>query len=375
MVANTTTNPYQMLARHLDQTPLGAPECPELYQLLQELFTPQEAELAAKLPFKPTALTRLAEMLGTQAEELEPKLERLTEKGLLYQRLFPNGKAYYSLLPVVPGILELQFMDGTVSEEKKKLAALFDAYYAPGVGKAMIQAPMPYSRVIPVGKALENHQQILPYHRAEQIIQKQEAIALATCYCRHEAELLDKACDNPKDVCLIFGAFAHFIAKQGKARLISQKEALGVLARAEEAGLVHVSDNVATGANFLCNCCGCCCLFLKTLTKLKRPGAVAPAAYLAQVDTDTCAGCGLCAERCQVDAVALNQDDLAQVDPARCLGCGLCATTCPTGSIQMQKRREPPKPAADWLELVDRLKGLRQQNQEQALQSAVKDLA
>ena len=50
---------YRRLAQHLDQTPLGAPQGPELMAVLREMFSPDEAEIAAKLPFRPKRLISL----------------------------------------------------------------------------------------------------------------------------------------------------------------------------------------------------------------------------------------------------------------------------------------------------------------------------
>jgi NAD-dependent dihydropyrimidine dehydrogenase PreA subunit len=130
---------------------------------------------------------------------------------------------------------------------------------------------------------------------------------------------------------------------KGLAKPIAKDQALAALERAAQAGLVHVSDNVAKGANFLCNCCGCCCLFLRTLTQLKRPGAVAQAAYVARVDGDQCTACGECLEICQVKALDPG-DETYLVDPGRCLGCGQCSLVCPTGAISMEKREQNPPP-------------------------------
>ncbi|MGD9125720.1 MAG: 4Fe-4S dicluster domain-containing protein [Desulfarculaceae bacterium] len=354
MTSDTTIKPYQMLARHLDDAPLGAPLVPELLDLLQELFGPQEAEVCSCLPFKPNRLDRLALEMGRDPVELGDLLARLARRGLVYERETPKG-SYYSLLPVVPGMSETQFMAGEVGEDKKKLAALFDAYYRPGIGTAMVEASTPYSRVIPVGRSLEPSQEILPYEKAEGIIKQQTSLALANCYCRHEADLLGKGCGKPKNVCLIFGGFAEYAVNKGFAKPLEVEKALEALLRAEEAGLVHVTDNAATGVNFMCNCCGCCCLFLKTITDLKRPGAVAQAAFVAEVDIANCSGCGLCLAVCQVNAIRLDDSQTAQAEADKCLGCGQCAFVCPEDAISMQRRKTSNPPAATWPELAARL--------------------
>ncbi len=348
---------YQRLAAHLDDAPLGAPQAPELVAILAELFSAREAEIAARLPFRPTPVARLARELDMEAEELEEHLAEMARRGLVFRARGAKG-ARYSLLPVVPGLLELQFMGGEVSPRLRHLAALFEAYYRPGIGRALVEAGKagtPYSRVIPVGRVVENRQEILPHEQAAKVVENQEYLALTTCYCRHEAELLGKACGAPKDVCLIFGPFARYVVERGLAREIDRPQALKVLERAEDAGLVHVSDNLARGANFICNCCGCCCLFLKTITALDAPGSVAPAAWLAVVEPAECSACGACVDACQVQAVSQQDDDPAQVDPERCLGCGLCATACAFGAITMERRPQAPAPPGTWPELVQRL--------------------
>jgi Fe-S-cluster-containing hydrogenase component 2 len=342
-----TTDAHQRLARHLDETPLGAPQGPELLAILQALFSAEEAELAAGLPFKPARVDRLAGELGREPAGLEAALRALAGRGLLYMRETPGGP-YFSLLPVVPGMMELQFMGGGTGPDKERLARLFEDYYRPGTGPAMLAAGMPYSRVIPVGRVVENRQEILPHERAGEVVRAAEAVAVTNCYCRHEAELLGQGCGHPKDVCLMFGPFAEFAAKQGWARLVETEEALATLERAEKAGLVHVTDNVAAGANFMCNCCGCCCLFLRTITTLDQPGAVAQAAWLPEVDRAECTACGACAEACQVGAIRAPEDEPAVVDPERCLGCGQCQTACAFDAVHMVRRRPAAQPAASF---------------------------
>jgi electron transport complex protein RnfB len=353
--AKITTESYEQLARHLNEAPLGAPKTPELVEIVKALFTGDEAELAARLPFKPTKLEKLAQETGLDSGKLERTLAELSDRGLVYQ----NGDRY-SLLPLVPGMAEIQFMADGAGPEKMRLAELFEKYYGPGVGRAMVDLPLPYSRVIPVGRAIESRQEILPFENAAEVVKAASFRALTNCYCRQEAELLGQGCGHPKDVCLMFGAFARFAVQKGWAKEVSQEEALKVLERAAEAGLIHVTDNVTQGANFLCNCCGCCCLFLKTLTKLKHPGAVAQANFVAEVDRAECTACGACVDACQVEAIRQEGDEPAMVNPDYCLGCGQCQGACFFGAISLEPRDQEKRPPASWPELSGRLMAGRQ---------------
>jgi len=349
-----TTDPHERLAARLDAAPLGAPQAPELMAILRTLFSPAEAEVAATLPFSPVRVAQVAQDLDRPAEDLAPLLAGLADRGLCYQRQTPRGD-YYSLLPLVPGLAETQFMAGGDGEDKRRLARLFADYYGKGPGPALVAAGQrgaALPRVIPVGRAVAADQEILPYERAEAVVREADYVSLSNCYCRHEAELNGHGCGAPKDVCLTFGPFAEFLVNKGLARRADLKTALAAMERAEMAGLVHVTANVSGGATFMCNCCGCCCLFLKTVTQLKRPGAIAAAGWLAVVDPDNCVACGQCQEVCQVDAPRPSDETMA-VDAGLCLGCGHRALACPTGAIAMQPRpqRQGP-PFASYPELT-----------------------
>lgn len=75
---------------------------------------------------------------------------------------------------------------------------------------------------------------------------------------------------------------------------------------------------------------------------------------------ETCKACGLCVERCPVDALSLmdtpeaaNKKRQAAVpDPQKCIGCGVCVYKCPTQSLILVRKEEicdPPRDVRDWM--------------------------
>ncbi|MDY6794030.1 MAG: 4Fe-4S dicluster domain-containing protein [Actinomycetota bacterium] len=341
---------YSRLMKRLDNFPAGAPESDNLLELLRIIFDDREAELALDLAGGPEPLESISNRLGRDAGELEAILEGMADKGLVYAKQ-KEGVKSYNLLPLVPGIFELQFMKAEVNPEKRRVAELFDKYYHEGWGEANFTSDTAMARVMMVEEEIPSKEEVLPYEKVSEFVKGSTAyMALTHCFCRHEAELLGRACGAPKDVCMIFGPFAKFLVERGFAWKASEEDMLDALRRAEEAGLVHLTDNIQDKISFICNCCGCCCGFLGTITKLGIPGAVASSRFAARVDEDLCTGCEDCLEVCQMSAITVD-DDRATIDVGKCIGCGLCASHCPSGAVEIFERDDWKVPASNIVEL------------------------
>ncbi|HDD62457.1 MAG TPA: (4Fe-4S)-binding protein [Chloroflexi bacterium] len=58
---------------------------------------------------------------------------------------------------------------------------------------------------------------------------------------------------------------------------------------------------------------------------------------VAEIDSDNCSACGICAEVCRFDAVSV-KDDVYTVDPIACDGCAACVYQCPNEAISMKEQ-------------------------------------
>ncbi|MFC1816640.1 4Fe-4S binding protein, partial [Thermodesulfobacteriota bacterium] len=88
----------------------------------------------------------------------------------------------------------------------------------------------------------------------------------------------------------------------------------------------------------ICMCCGCCCQILKNLKTLDHPARVACTSYIAGVDDENCTACEICVDRCQMDAIIM--EDVARINPERCIGCGLCVAGCEFDAVSLLEKGE-----------------------------------
>lgn len=331
---------YIQLQELLDLHPMGAPLKPEFLEILRELFSEEEARLATFMKFTLQTSGEIAKQCKTEGKEVYHMLENMANKGVIYCSK-RSGESRYALLPPMPGIFEFTLTKGERNEKTDKLGKLWDRYFMNGLGQVMHNTAVPLSRVLPVGKALPDQVDVLSYERASEIIRNAWNIGLASCQCRFSSQ----NCQAPLDVCLILNSWADFLNDRKLTRPISKDEALAALDRAEEAGLVHCTNNTKGQVPFICNCCSCCCNMLRGVTRLNFPRSLATSSYLARVEEKDCLCDSLCTSRCHFNAIKMGK--YPEIDEDRCVGCGLCVSSCPTGCLKLVKRDDFPEPPAE----------------------------
>ncbi len=328
-------NSFEKLQVLLHKNPAGAPESEIFNEILQILFSPEEVEVALYLKFVPQAVEIVSEKAGLSIKDTEELCESMANKGIIFSRE-KNGKMGYALLPTIPGIFEFPFMTGGGTKMHDKLGVLWEKYHIESQGMEFGSSPTPLMRVIPVEETISSKNEVLPYEIISGMMEKNHTFAVAECACRVSQG--EHSCGKPTDVCLIFDGTAKFLIQRKLAKEINKEEALNVLKKSEEAGLVHTTNNSQDRIGVICNCCSCCCTVLTCQTKINAPYPFSKGRWYAKVDESECSGCEVCAdERCVVEAISLT-DEIAQVDPEKCIGCGLCVSTCPEDTISMIER-------------------------------------
>lgn len=332
-------------------------DIPEFYELVEELFTPEEAEVNNALGRKPLPAGEIAKEIGRDETEIQAILETMADKGLCKTYMEDDGRRYQGV-PFIPGIFEYQFMGGKTTERHKKIAKLIHAYeqaYDTAAGET--EMTFPTSRVIVVDRAIDAGNTIHTYDQVANYIDKYDTVAVGTCYCRHAAQLRGEDVHGmPLDVCMWFGNMAEYAIERLGVRQMSKQEALDVLKTSEEAGLIHMSRNTTEDIEFICNCDRWHCGTVQTVLKQPKPAMFFNSGYQPQFDPDLCAACETCIERCPPEALTLGDDDVPTVDLDRCFGCAVCATGCPSDAIIMEAKPDFPIPPKDTKELVASIK-------------------
>jgi Na+-translocating ferredoxin:NAD+ oxidoreductase subunit B len=327
---------YENLRVHLDKHPSGAPESPEINEILSELFTEEEAKIASSTPFMPRKAAVIAGRAGIPESDASRVLEALADKGLVYARQ-KDGEWGYALLPIMPGIFEFPYMKGPKDEKLVRLAGLWESYLLTHA-LDISEAGTPFARVVPIQEEVDNEPRILTYEKVYELIDEAKVVGLSICACRNAFE----HCDAPLEACMLFDDTCTYLVERGFGRYITKDEMKAKLREFDEAGLVHNVNNSQDKLQFICNCCRCCCGFLRSVAQLNMTGFLATSGFLPALDEDLCTGCGVCEERCPVMAIEV-VDDMALITEERCIGCGLCVTGCSTDALELVRREEAPE--------------------------------
>ncbi len=330
------TDVYEKLAKHLDNLPASYPATDSGVEIriLKRLFTPEEAEAATALSLFPEPADVIAKKLGKNESDTESLFYSMSKKGLIGR----SGKKQnrYMAANFIMGIWEYH-----VDSLDERLVQDVNEYIPQIWEKTWAKQNTHQHRVIPVSKSIPVEMNIMPYQKAESIIKQQSKIVVVPCICRKEQGMVGHGCDKPLETCLMLGTNAVFYEENGIGRSISQEEALEILNKGIEAGLVLQPSN-SQKPFVICMCCGCCCMVLKNLNKMDEPAKIACTHYYVAVAEDECTNCGNCEDICQMGAIKVG-DRSAKVNLARCIGCGLCITRCESDAITLVEKEESGK--------------------------------
>lgn len=324
-----------------------------LIELIKNLITEEQAKFILIFKRPSLSIDQIREKSDLDNDALDKILNELMNNGIIVG--VPSrstGIMVYRLLGPVPGIFEYTFLRGETGEKQKRLAKIFAKLFEEGKNRTqqnyetVVKQSKLYpaiTRVVPVEQEIEEIpvEKVLPHEEISKIIDKFDDIAVAHCYCRHHQDLIDDPCKvtNERLNCFLLGKSAQFAIQHNFGKSISKDEAIKILDKASDEGLVHKTFHIHLNPDLdeeaICNCCSCCCGPLSSHLKGASPLHTVTS-YLAEVNEDTCVGCGTCIEICPMETIQL-VDNIAKISEDKCIGCGVCAHNCPEKAIHLKR--------------------------------------
>lgn len=336
----------------------GLPKHEVTYKLVSNMYTEEEAKIlitSFKKAGKPVSFRDIAKDSGVPKDRLKEILDDMYNKG----KLIKMGPLFV-LLPYLPGGFEVYFTNNTDDPERmKKVAEAHLELFKLGFSLELSAGNYTVYRVIPAIEPIENsieineklpaQNQIMPYEILRNYLSdsKPKVYAVVPCSCRNAAKLAGEPCMQTDDnYCVATGSLANMVINQGIGHEVTLKELMEIMGRAEKEGLVHETFNMQDTAMFVCNCCSCCCGFLKSVKELNNYGSITKSNFDPKIDRELCTLCETCMKICPVDAIYHHwphkrdlSDDFMQIRLHLCIGCGICASNCPSGAITLEKVR------------------------------------
>jgi len=294
-------------------------------------------------------------------------LDNMAQKGAI-RCLKSDNEKIYSAAVFILGMFEFQVNKITKEFAEETKQYLHEALITEMGNNLPLQL-----RTIPVGIGIDRKINIANYDDIEKIIKEAAGpFAVQNCVCRQSSHILGNNCKvtNRLETCIGVGIVAKMYIEMGWAREINKKQAIEIFKQNEEDGLIIQPGN-AKKPDFICSCCGCCCEELLGIKTFPNPAAIASTNYFAEIDHNLCSGCGTCIDRCQLEAIYLD-DEISSVNLNQCIGCGNCVMICPSNAIILRKKSHVIIPANKMTEYYTKNLELRTKRKEREFKKKLK---
>ena len=266
-----TAETYEKLRVFL--SPQGFAQLPK-HELTTKLLTNLYSEVETNLildcfkGFRETvSFEKIKEVSGIPEKELGEMLMEMLRLGKI--RIDPDGSYY--MLAYLPGVFEDYFTVDRDDKDRMKLVAeahraLQKMGFSPGIefplkstpdftneaGWRFVPAIEPVAKTLKIDENIEVENQILPFEILGDHLKSYDSFAVVKCSCRNMAELAGEPCQRTdENFCLSAGPGSQAVADSGVGKLLNYDEAMVLLKKAAEAGLVHSTLNMQNPSSFI----------------------------------------------------------------------------------------------------------------------------
>lgn len=330
------------LANKIGRTKAGTsreaiPFGPEYY-CLDPILDDEQAKIALHLAFREKrSAADIARSSGEPLEKVTAALEHIAWAGVAFVNTVEGVDLYWQDI-FVPGHLE---MINNNLELVEKYPVVAQAFYYFGSKKGPMAAGiMPIGagpmRVLPIERAIDGTSRRATYEELSVHLNEASVFSVSDCSCRTSREAMGEGCGHLKEeMCIQLDHAAEYYIKTGRGREITREEALDIIRRAEDNGLMHSVPNLdAPGhTHAICNCCGCGCYAMRLANEFLNNDIVR-SNYQSKVDESKCVACGECVDVCPTNALRLGQK--------------LCGKIPVAEAMTLETPRDTEWPEAKW---------------------------
>ena len=287
-------------------------DVPEYY-CMENIVSDDEADLALAAGLRTErTIGYLAKKLGKSVAEIQPLADNLVRYGI-FRRIYKKelGEDTYFVQIFAPGILEMMVNNKDLLRTHPEVGRAFEEYTRLRLRDLGPMLPEGYGlmRVVPVESAIQDLPGVNPFEKLSYYLGKYDRFAVSDCSCRASRSSMGDGCGHlAEEMCIQMGKGAEHYIRSGRAREITREEALEIIHRAEENGLMHNMVNIEEPGESaaICNCCSCACFGLRAGLMWGARDAIR-SNFEAYVDESKCVACGQCVENCPGNAVRLGQ--------------------------------------------------------------------
>ena len=325
------------------------------------LFSEEDAAHVLEMPVGVMfTATEYSVVSGRPEAECVEILEDLSHRGLLF-RATHGGVKHYHLLAEAHGIWEYCLIEHctegyesaeeaaeagwNTGEATANYSVLHSLNWGADVIEHLYNSDTPFYYPVPPSTDVVAEGEITPYDDWRAILDRNTVFAVSPCQCRisHQATAQPDPGAHPVETCISLGEMAEYYIENGIGRQITRDEAVAVIERSIDAGMV-IQSAYTKDSEIFCSCHGDCCDILASYVACGCiPGNSFNniSHYSLAVDTESCLKCGMCANQCPLYAVTMDEETgLPTVNAGLCIRCGQCARTCPVEARKLTLRSD-----------------------------------
>ena len=176
-------------------------------------------------------------------QEARPLLDNLVYYGIFRRSMDKAlGEDVYYMQIFAPGILEMMVNQKEPLETHPEVGRAFDEYTPQPRrehGRHDPRRLRSHARHPGRERALRASRGVRDYERISHYLDKYDRFSVSPCSCRASRSSLGDAGHLEEDMCVQMGRGAEHYIRTGRAREITREQALEIIQRAEENGLMH----------------------------------------------------------------------------------------------------------------------------------------